>query len=92
MNGIFKVVQQGQALTRPSKKTEGGQVKVCNITLQEMGGKYADEFYATMLGNTAECRFFEGDVVAAALKFSVQERNEATYQDVLVTDIHKISK
>lgn len=91
MNGIFKVVKQGQALTRPSKKTEGGQVKVCNITLQDMGGKYADEFYATLLGNTAECRFFEGELVAASLRFSVREVSGTVYQDVYVSEIKKIA-
>lgn len=90
MNGIFKVIKQGQPIDKPSQKAEGGLLKVCCITLQELGGKYADEFYATLLGNTAECRFFEGELVAASLKFSVREYKESVFQDIIVTDIQKL--
>ena len=43
-----------------------------------------------MLGNVAGCRFFTGDVVAVALRFSTREHNGQVYQDILVTDIVKI--
>lgn len=90
MNGIFKVVNQGQPFTRQKQEAEGGLLKVCNITLQELGGKYADRFYAALLGNLAECRFYEGELVAASLRFSAREYNGTVFQDISVTDIQKI--
>ena len=50
---IMRVVQQGEAFAVQSQKSETGQVKKCNILLQELGGKYADQYACTMLGNAA---------------------------------------
>lgn len=87
---ILKVVQQGEAFAVQSQKAESGQTMKCNIVLQEMGGKYENQYAAAMLGNVAQCRFTPGDLVAAALRFSTREYNGAVYQDILVTDIAKI--
>lgn len=87
---ILKVVQQGEAFAVQSQKAEGGQVMKCNIVLQELGGKFENEFVATMLGNLAQCRFATGDVVAATLKFSKREYNGQVYQDILVGEIVKL--
>lgn len=91
MKTIFKVVQQGEAFAVQSQKAEGGQTMKCNIVLQELGGKYENQYVGAMLGNTAQCRFYAGDVVAAALRFSAREHNGAMYQDILVTEIVKLS-
>ena len=45
-----------------------------------------------MLGNLAACRFYEGDVVAATLRFSTHEYQGQTFQEILATDIVKINK
>ena len=59
--------------------------------LRELGGsKFENEFVCTMLGNLAGCRFYEGDVVVATLRFSVHESNGSFYQDILVTDLEKM--
>lgn len=87
---ILKVVQQGEAYAVQSQKAEGGQVMKCNIVLQELGGKFENEFVATMLGNMAQCRFAAGDVVAATLRFSKREYNGQVYQDILVGEIVKL--
>ena len=86
----MKVVQQGEAFAVQSNKNEGGQTMKCNIVLQEMGGKYEDQYLGAMLGNVAQCRFCPGDVVAVALRFSTREHNGQVYQDILVTEIVKI--
>ena len=88
---ILKVVQQGEAFAVPSQKAEGGQVMKCSIVLQELGGKYENEYVATMLGNLAQCRFYQGDVVAATLRFAKREYNGQVYQDILVTEIKTLS-
>ncbi len=87
---ILKVVQQGEAFAVQSQKAESGQTMKCNIVLQEMGGKYENQYAAAMLGNVAGCRFTPGDLVVVALRFSTREYNGAVYQDILVTDIAKI--
>ena len=45
-----------------------------------------------MLGNLAGCRFSEDDVVAATLRFSTHEYQGQVFQEILATDIVKISK
>ena len=89
---ILKVVQQGEAFAVQGQKAESGQTMKCNIVLQEMGGKYENQYAAAMLGNVAQCRFTPGDLVVAALRFSTREYNGAVYQDILVTDIEKVKR
>lgn len=91
MKQIFKVVSQSETITIPSQKTDSGQSYKSTVVLQELGGKFADTYAATMLGNTAKIRFSEGDVVAAALRFAVHEHNGQVYQDVVVDDIVKLN-
>ena len=89
---ILKVVRQGEAFNVQSSKSETGQVQKCNIVLRELGsGKFGDEFVCAMLGNLAACRFQEGDVVAATLRFSTHEYQGQVFQEILATDIVKIN-
>ena len=89
---ILKVVRQGEAFSVQSSKQESGSLQKCNIVLRELGGsKYENEYVCTMLGNLALCRFYEGDVVAATMRFSTHEYQGQTFQEVLATDIVKIN-
>ena len=92
MKSIFKVVQQGEAFAVQSQKSDSEQKMKCNIVLQELGGKFENQYVGAMLGNAAQCKFYPGDVVAASLRFSTRDYNGATYQDILVTDIVKLNK
>ena len=87
---ILKVVRQGEAFSVQSSKQEGGQIQKCNIVLKELGGKFENEYVCAMLGNLAACRFYEGDVVVATLRFSTHEYQGQTFQEILATDIVKI--
>ncbi len=89
---ILKVVRQGEAFGVQSAKAEGGSIQKCNIVLREMGGKYENEYVCAMLGNLAACRFYEGDVVAATLRFSTHEYQGQVFQEILCTDIVKLNK
>ena len=90
---ILKVVRQGEAFGVQSSKSESGQIQKCNIVLRELGGsKFENEFVCAMLGNLAVCRFYEGDVVVATLRFSTHEYQGQAYQEVLVTDIVKLNR
>ena len=89
---ILKVVRQGEAFSVQSAKQESGSLQKCNIVLRELGGsRYENEFVCSMLGNLAGCRFYEGDVVAATLRFSTHEYQGQVFQEVLATDIVKIN-
>ena len=89
---IMKVVRQGEAFSVQSQKSESGQIQKCNIVLRELGGsKYENEFACSMLGSLAACRFYEGDLVAATLRFSTHEHQGQVFQDIVATDIVKIN-
>ena len=87
---ILRVVRQGEAFGVQSSKSESGTIQKCNIVLREMGGRFENEYVCAMLGSLAACRFYEGDVVAATLRFSTHEYQNQVFQEVLVTDIVKI--
>ena len=90
---ILRVVRQGEAFSVQSKQSENGQIKKCNIVLRELGGgKFENEYVCAMLGNLAACRFYEGDVVAATLRFSTHEYQGQTFQEILATEIAKLNK
>ena len=89
---ILKVVRQGEAFSVQSSKQESGSIQKCNIVLRELGGKFENEYVCAMLGNLAACRFYEGDVVVATLRFSTHEYQGQTFQEILATDIVKVTK
>lgn len=88
---ILRVVRQGEAFSVQSKNSDGRQLKKCNIVLRELGGsKFENEYVCSMLGNLAECKFYEGDVVAATLRFSTHEYQGQVFQEILATEIVKM--
>jgi len=89
---ILKVVRQGEPFSVQSAKAETGMIQKCNIVLRELGSKFENEFVCAILGNLAACRFCEGDVVVATLRFSTHEYQGQTFQEILATDIVKINK
>ena len=91
INGFFKVVKCGDTFTVPSTKSENGQVQKKYILLQEIGGKYSNQYVATLLGKDAACNFYPGDWLAASLRAQVSEYNDKMYQDILVVDFRKFN-
>ena len=90
---ILKVVRQGEAFSVQSKNSESGSIQKCNIVLKELGGgKFENEYVCAMLGNLASCRFYEGDVVIATLRFSTHEYQGQVFQEILATDIVKVNR
>ena len=91
MTKIYYVVSQTDVSYVASQKAEGGQLAKCVIRLREFGGsRFGNEYVGTMFGNLAQCRFYEGDLVAASLRFQVHEVNGAVYQEVVVNDVVKL--
>ena len=90
---IVSVVSQSDVTYVASQKAEGGQLAKCMIRLKEFGGsKFGNEYACTMFGNFAQCKFNEGDLVAASLRFQVHEVNGSVYQEVVANDVVKLSK
>ena len=90
---IYHVVSQGDVTYIPSTKQEGGQLAKCLIRLKEFGGsKFGDEYICTMFGNLAQCRFAEGDLVAASLRFQVHEVNGNWSQEIIANDVVSINR
>ena len=89
---IFRVVSQSDVTYVSSQKQEGGQLAKCMIRLKEFGGKFGNEYVCTMFGNLSQCRFSEGDLVVASLRFQVHEVNGAVYQEVVANDVVKLNK
>ena len=88
---ILRVVHQGEAFSVQSSKSDSGTIQKCNIVLREMGGsKFENEYVCAMLGNLAVCKFYEGDVVAATLRFSTHEYQGQVFQEILATEIVKM--
>ena len=56
-----------------------------------MGGKFENQYVATMLGNMAMFKLTPGDVVAVTLRFSTREYNGQVFQDILLTDMYKLN-
>lgn len=90
---ISRVVSQSDVTYIPSSKQEGGQLAKCVIRLKEFGGgKFGNEYVCTMFGNLSQCRFSEGDLVVASLRFQVHEVNGSVYQEIVANDVVNISK
>ena len=90
---IYHVVSQGDVSYVASQKAESGQLAKCLIRLKEFGGsKFGNEYACTMFGNLAQCKFYEGDLVVASLRFQVHEVNGAIYQEVIANDVVELCK
>lgn len=87
MKQVFKVVAQTTAA--PVQRQDGTQTQKATIVLQELGGKYENSFAATLLGNMASLKFYQNDIVYAALRFQHREYNGQYYMDCTVHDIIK---
>ena len=88
---ILKVMKSGEMFSVKSEKSENGQLNKRNLVLNELGGKYENEYAVSVLGNAASLVFYEGDLVMVTLRFQVREYNGQAFQDVTATDIIKFN-
>ena len=90
MKNLMKVVSCGEMFTVRSEKAEGGVLNKRNLVLQEIGGKYENQYAVTALGNLAQTVFYPGEYVWAALRFQTREYNGQVFQDITALDIIKV--
>ena len=86
---ILRVVKCGECFTVKSEKSEGGVLNKRTLVLQELGGKYANCYVVTALGNLAPIQFDEGDIVIATMRFQSREYNGQMFMDVVATELIK---
>ena len=86
---ILRVVKCGECFTVKSEKSEGGVLNKRTLVLQELGGKYANCYVVSALGNLATIQFDEGDIVIATLRFQSREYNGQMFMDVIATELIK---
>ena len=87
---ILRVKKCGEVTALQSEKTEGGVLQKRTLVLQELGGKYANAYVVTALGNLATIEFSEGELVIANLRFQVREAlNGQVYMDIVANDLIK---
>lgn len=86
----MKVVKCGEMFSVKSEKSETGQLNKRTLVLKELGGKFEDEYVASVLGNAASLVFNENETVFVTLRFQTREYNGQTFQDITVTDIVKL--
>ena len=85
---ICRVVSQSEESSVNTK--DGKQLAKCFVRLKAVGGDFADEFVCSVLGNQAQVKYLNGELVAVQLRFSVYEVNGGIHQDVKANDIVKI--
>ena len=90
MKKILRVMKCGEAFSVKSEKAESGTIQKRNLVLQEIGGKYEDQYAVSTYGNLAACVFSEGEIVYAALRFQARDYNGQTFQDITANDIVKL--
>ena len=84
---ILKVVKCGEMVSVPSEKAENKVLNKRTLVMQELGGRYENQYVVTAFGTLATLRFDEGCLVAATLRFQTHEHNGADFQDVTATEI-----
>lgn len=90
MKNIFRVVNQSAVVN--IQRQDGTQTLKCQLVMQEMGGKYENCFVATLLGNLAQMKLVQNDLVYAVLRFTARDYNGQTYMDCMVQDIVKLTE
>ena len=97
ITSTFRVVASGEL--ESYNTSNGNQSQKRQVRLQEFGGwngndnqaaRISNGIVATLFGNLAQCLFQPNEVVLATLRFSAREYQGQWYQDVTITDIHKL--
>ena len=86
---ILRVVKCRECFTVKCEKSDDGVLNKRTLVLQELGGKYANCYVVSALGNLATIQFNEGDIVIATLRFQSREYNGQMFMDVVATELIK---
>ena len=87
---ILRVLKCGAMTSLQSEKAEGGVLNKRTLVLQELGGKYANCYVVTVLGNLATIEFAEGELVVCNMRFQAREFQGQYYMDIVANDIVRL--
>ncbi|SHL27217.1 DUF3127 domain-containing protein [Xylanibacter ruminicola] len=87
---ILRVKKCGAMTTVQSEKSEGGVLNKRTLVLQELGGKYANCYVVTLLGNQATIEFEVEQLVACDMRFQAREFQGQNYMDIVANEIVKL--
>ena len=87
---ILRVKKSGAMTSMQSEKAEGGVLNKRTLVLQELGGKYANSYVVTVLGNLATIEFAENELVVCSMRFQVREYQGQYFMDIVANDIVKL--
>ena len=87
---ILRVLKSGAMTSLQSEKAEGGVLNKRMLVLQELGGKYANSYVVTVLGNLATIEFAENELVVCNMRFQVREYQGQYFMDIVANDIVKL--
>ena len=91
MNTFYRIVSCGDVQQVPSQKAEGGLLSKRAVVMQEIGGKGANQYVVTLLGESAARPLAPGDWVAGRLRFKTHEHNGQVYQDIECYELVKLN-
>ena len=91
MNTFFRIIGCGNLQQVATQKAEGGLLAKRAVVLQELGGRMADQYVVTLLGESAARPLAPGDLVAGRLRFKTHEHNGQVYQDIECYELVKLN-
>ena len=86
---ILRVVKCGEKISVQSEKADNKVLDKRTLVLQELGGRFENQYAVSVLGNLAQLQFYEGDLVMATLRFGCREYNGQMFQDIVATEMIK---
>ena len=87
---ILRVLKSGAMTSLQSENAEGGVLNKRTLVLQELGGKYANCYVVTVLGNLATIEYAENSLVVCNMRFQAREFQGQYYMDIVANEIVKL--
>lgn len=87
---ILRVISCGSVEQIPSQKAEGGMIAKRSMLLQELGGKYENQYVVTQFGSETAVPLAPGDVIVVTLRTFTRDYNGQVFQDTVANDIVKL--
>ena len=91
MTETVRVLNQKAPISVPSAHSESGEMLISTLTVQNLGGQYADSYAIQLYGEMARQTFQPGELLMAVLKFRAVQAGENVYQKVTAEEIVKIN-
>lgn len=92
MTETVRVLNQKAPISVPSAHSESGEMLISTLTVQNLGGQYADSYAIQLYGEMARQTFQPGELLMAVLKFRAVQSGENVYQKVPAEEIVRMNQ